>query len=252
MMTPGNRVRSCVAALAFLLCTAGAPAAQDAGFTERELEVIDERIRSFILANPEVVLRSLRELQARTELEQVEQRRGLVRDLVAEIEQDPDDPVLGNPDGDVTLVEFFDYQCGFCKRMTGPLFETVRADGRVRLVMKEFPILGPVSEVAALAALASRRQGRYEDLHIALMSLRGKLTEQTVLQTARELGLDVDRLEADMVDPELARIYGKVRALANRLDINGTPTLIIGDELVAGAIDAGRLQALIDGARAPG
>ena len=252
MMTTGNRVRTCVVALAILLCTAGAPVAQDAEFTERELEVIDDRIRSFILANPEVVLRSLRELQEQTELEQVEQRRGLVRDLVAEIELDPDDPVLGNPDGDVTLVEFFDYQCGFCKRMTGPLFETARADGRVRLVMKEFPILGPVSEIAARAALASRRQGRYEDMHIALMSLRGRLTEQVVLQTARELGLDVDRLEADMVDPELARIYGKVRALANRLDINGTPTLIIGDELVAGAIDAGRLQALIDGARAPG
>lgn len=252
MMTTGNRVRTCVVALAILLCTAGAPVAQDAEFTERELEVIDDRIRSFILANPEVVLRSLRELQEQTELEQVEQRRGLVRDLVAEIELDPDDPVLGNPDGDVTLVEFFDYQCGFCKRMTGPLFETARADGRVRLVMKEFPILGPVSEIAARAALASRRQGRYEDMHIALMSLRGRLTEQVVLQTARELGLDVDRLEADMADPELARIYGKVRALANRLDINGTPTLIIGDELVAGAIDAGRLQALIDGARAPG
>lgn len=252
MMTTGNRVRTCVVALAILLCTAGAPVAQDAEFSERELEVIDDRIRSFILANPEVVLRSLRELQEQTELEQVEQRRGLVRDLVAEIELDPDDPVLGNPDGDVTLVEFFDYQCGFCKRMTGPLFETARADGRVRLVMKEFPILGPVSEIAARAALASRRQGRYEDMHIALMSLRGRLTEQVVLQTARELGLDVDRLEADMADPELARIYGKVRALANRLDINGTPTLIIGDELVAGAIDAGRLQALIDGARAPG
>ncbi len=252
MMTTGNRVRTCVVALAILLCTAGAPVAQDAEFTERELEVIDERIRSFILANPEVVLRSLRELQEQTELEQVEQRRGLVRDLVAEIEQDPDDPVLGNPDGDVTLVEFFDYQCGFCKRMASPLFETARADGRVRLVMKEFPILGPVSEIAARAALASRRQDRYEDMHIALMSVRGKLTEQAVLQTARELGLDVDRLEADMADPELARIYGKVRALANRLDINGTPTLIIGDELVAGAIDAGRLQALIDEARAPG
>ena len=259
MIKPGNRARTCVAALAFLACTAGAPAAQDAGFTERELEMIDERIRSFILANPEIVVQSLRELQARMELEQrheeaekAEQRRGLVRNLVAEIEHDPDDPVLGNPDGDVTLVEFFDYQCGFCKRMIGPLFEAARADGRVRLVMKEFPILGPVSEVAARAALASRRQGRYEDMHIALMNHPGRLTEQAVLQTARELGLDVDRLEADMSDPEIARVYGKVRALANRLDIGGTPTLIVGDEVVVGALDAAQLQNLIDEARGPG
>ena len=175
-----------------------------------------------------------------------------MRDLVAEIEQDPDDPVLGNPDGDVTLVEFFDYQCGYCKRMTGPLFETARTDGRVRLVMKEFPILGPVSEIAARAALASRRQGRYEDMHIALMNLRGRLTEQSVLQTARELGLDLDRLEADMADPEVARVYEKVRALANRLDIGGTPTLIIGGEVIQGAVDAGQLQALLGEARSPG
>ncbi len=259
MMKPGNHARTCVAALAFLVCTAGAPAAQDAGFTERELEIIDERIRSFILANPEIVVQTLRELQARMELERrheeaekAELQRGLVRDLVAEIEQDPDDPVLGNPDGDVTLVEFFDYQCGFCKRMTGTLFETARADGRVRLVMKEFPILGPVSEVAARAALASRRQGRYEDMHLALMNLHGRLTEQAVLQTARELGLDLDRLEADMADPEIARIYGEVRALADRLDIGGTPTLIVGDEVIAGALDAAQLQDLIGKARAPG
>ena len=259
MITAGHRARACVVALAFLVCTAAAPAAQEAGFTERELEIIDERIRSFILANPEIVMQTLRELQARMELERrheeaekAELRRGLVRDLVAEIEQDPDDPVLGNPDGDVTLVEFFDYQCGFCKRMTGSLFETVRADGRVRLIMKEFPILGPVSEIAARAALASRRQGRYEDMHIALMDLRGRLTEQAVLQTARELGLDVDRLEADMADPEVAQVFGKVRALADRLEIGGTPTIIIGGEVIAGAVDAGQLQDLIGEARAPG
>ncbi|MCY4591881.1 MAG: DsbA family protein [Alphaproteobacteria bacterium] len=259
MMTPGSRARTCIVALAFLVCATGTPAAQDAGFTERELEVIDERIRSYILANPEIVLQSLRELQARMELERrheeaerVELRRGLVRDLVAEIEQDPDDPVLGNAEGDVTLVEFFDYQCGFCKRVTGPLFETARADGRVRLVMKEFPILGPVSVVAARAALAARRQGRYEDMHIALMNLRGRLTEQAVLQTARELGLDVDRLEADMADPEVARVFGKVRALADRLGIGGTPAFIIGGEVIEGAVDAGQLQALIREARAPG
>ena len=259
MMTPGNRARACVVALAFLLFTAGTPVAQDAGFTEREIEVIDERIRSFILSNPEVVLQALRELQARMELEQrqeeaerAEQRRGLVRDLVAEIEHDPDDPVLGNPDGDVTLVEFFDYQCGYCKRMTGPLFETARADGRVRLIMKEFPILGPVSDIAARAALASHRQGRYEDMHIALMNLRGRLTEQAVLQTARELGLDVDQIEADMADPAIARVLVKVHALADRLDIRGTPAIIIGGEVIPGAVDAGQLQDLIGQARAPG
>ncbi len=259
MITSSHRARTCVVALALLVCAAGAPAAQDTGFTERELEVIDERIRSFIMANPEIVLQSLRELQGRMELERrheeaemAERRRGLVRDLVAEIEQDPDDPVLGNPGGDVTLVEFFDYQCGYCKRMTGALFETARADGRVRLIMKEFPILGPASEVAARAALASQRQGRYEDMHIALMNLRGRLTEDAILQTARELGLDVDQLEADMADPAVARIFGKVHALANRLGIGGTPALIVGGEVIEGAVDAGQLQALIREARAPG
>ena len=259
MTTPSTRARTCAAALAFLFLAGGTAAAQDAEFTDSELRVIDERIRAFIMTNPEVVLDSLRELQARMALEQrheeaqrAEQRRGLLQELAAEIERDRDDPVLGNPDGDVTLVEFFDYQCGFCKRMTAALFETVRADGGVRLVMKEFPILGPASVVAARAALASRRQGRYEEMHVALMNLRGRLTEQAVLQTARELGLDVDRLEADMADPAIMEVFGKVHALADSLDINGTPSLIIGGEVIEGAVEAGQLRDLISAARAPG
>ena len=255
-MTSGHVLRFWIAALAAVLALSPAAGAQDAGLTEGQRRLIDEQVREFILKHPEVIVEAIRRWQAEQEAEQLEakaeqeaEQREQIAQLQAEIERNPADPVLGNPHGDVTLVEFFDYQCGYCKQMTGPLFEAADADGNLRLVMKEFPILGQVSVIAARAALASREQDAYEAMHIALMNLRGRLTEETIFQTARELGLDVDRLVRDMESPEIDRVIQTVHQLAETLGIRGTPAFIVGGDLVPGAMEPSELYGLITAAR---
>ena len=169
-----------------------------------------------------------------------------------ELLHDPDSPVGGNRDGDVTVVEFFDYRCGYCIAMAPRLETLLEADRALRFVYKEWPILGPMSEFAARAALAARRQDRYEDFHAALMRLRGRLTEATVLDAARRLGLDPERLRADMRAPEIDRALDDNRALAAELGITGTPAFVIGDRLVPGAVPLGELKAVIAAARGGG
>ncbi len=165
------------------------------------------------------------------------------------LERSAADPVLGNPDGDVTIVEFFDYQCGYCKTMTGPLMELVRDDGRIRLVLKEFPILGPESALAARASLAAGRQGKYEPFHMALMGLRGRLNEGAIWQVAAETGLDLDRLRKDMAAPEITAVIEANYRLAQALGIEGTPAFAIGNALVPGAAPREHLAGLVQKAR---
>ncbi|MEX0696252.1 MAG: DsbA family protein [Dongiaceae bacterium] len=169
-----------------------------------------------------------------------------------ELLHDPGSPVGGNRGGDVTVVEFFDYRCGYCIAMAPRLETLLEADHGLRFVYKEWPILGPMSEFAARAALAARRQGRYEDFHSALMRLRGRLTEATVFNAARRLGLDPERLRADMKSPEIDRVLRDNRALAAELGITGTPAFVIGDRLVPGAVPLGELKAVIAAARSAG
>ena len=166
-----------------------------------------------------------------------------------ELLRDPESPVGGNRDGDVTVVEFFDYRCGYCIAMAPRLETLLDADRGLRFVYKEWPILGPMSEYAARAALAARRQGRYQDFHAALMRLRGRLTEATVLDAARRLGLDPERLREDMKSPEIDRALDDNRALAAELGITGTPAFVIGDRLVPGAVPLGELKAAVAAAR---
>jgi len=165
------------------------------------------------------------------------------------LEADPRDPVAGDPDGDVAVVEFSDYQCGFC-RMVHP---TVRAlldgDPGVRRVRKEFPILGPASVSAARAALAAHAQGRHAEMDAALMALRGRLDDGIVMRVAAEVGLDLDRLRADMASPAVEEAIRAARELAASLGIRGTPTFVVGDRVVPGAVDLETLRQFVRDAR---
>ena len=145
-------------------------------------------------------------------------------------------PVSGNPNGDITLVEFFDYQCGYCKRSLQPVKDLLESDGQLRIVWKEFPILGPVSRFAARAGMAAARQGRYLEYHVAVMGSRGKLTEDRVMAMAADAGLDVPAAFAATwrIPPSRAISTRRFR-LARTLGINGTPAFVIGDTLVPGA-----------------
>jgi protein-disulfide isomerase len=157
--------------------------------------------------------------------------------------------VAGNPDGAVTVVEFFDYRCPYCKAVARDMIETLEAEGDVRIVFKEFPILGPDSQTAAKAALAADRQGKYLPFHQALMDHKGTLDRDAILDIAEELGLDLELLEVDMESPEVATVIARTLALAEALDIGGTPAFIIGDELVPGAVDMKTLKDLVAKAR---
>ena len=166
------------------------------------------------------------------------------------LEHDPNAPVLGNPDGDVTIVEFFDYSCGFCKRTMPELDALLARDGNIRLVMREWPILGDGSDFAARAALASRKQGKYAQIHKVLMGGRGRLTPETVLRLARRAGLDINRLQADMQAPEVGEHIETSMKLAEKLGFYGTPTFVVGGHVVFGFTDSENLSEMVAEARA--
>jgi len=218
-------------------------------FSPAQREAIRAMVREFILQNPEVLIEALEALDARRQVEAEQRTR---QALVARREQllnDPANPVLGNPGGDVTLVEFFDYRCPYCKQMQEPLNELLRSDPRLRFVHIQFPILGPDSVLAARAALASRPQNRYPQFHDALMSARGNLDEAAVMRIATSVGLDVQRLRRDMTSPAVQAQITAALSLAQELGINGTPAFIIGDRLIAGAVDVGVLRGAITRSR---
>src|SRR5262249_7706007 len=166
-----------------------------------------------------------------------------------ELTKDPDAPVLGNPKGDVTLVEFFDYRCPYCKAVSAGLLDTIRSDGNVRLGLKEFPILGAESEYAAKAALAADRQGKYGEFHQAMMTFKGKVTIDDVKRIAGDVGLDTARMEKDMQAPEIAGMIHRNYDLAQAFGITGTPSFVISDQLIPGAISMDELKTRIAAAR---
>jgi protein-disulfide isomerase len=209
----------------------------------------DRRIRDYLMNNPEVIIQSVQALEARKQREALTETQDALKARAEEIFRDPDSPVGGNPQGDATLVEFFDYNCPYCRKMSPLLIDAEKADPKLRIAFKEFPILGPNSEFAAKAALAAHRQGRYVEFHHALMAVKGTVNESVVLATAKELGLDIDRLKADMQDPAILVSIERNLALAATLRINGTPGFVIGDQILRGATELSTLQQMIGQAR---
>ncbi|HFA59675.1 MAG TPA: DsbA family protein [Rhodospirillales bacterium] len=223
-------------------------AAGEPVFDAREEQAIRDIVADYLRQNPEIILeavRILRERQARAESAEV---RRTIRQLRDRLERDPNSPVGGNPDGDVTIVEFFDYRCPYCKRVAPTVRELLERDGNIRMVYKEWPILGPDSEFAARAALAARKQGRYLELHERLMGSK-RVDEESVMAAARELGLDLERLRADMRAPETEAHLAATMELANRLGITGTPAFVVGEELIPGMASRATLEKLVARAR---
>ena len=226
--------------------------AQEAGkeaLSDAQEDAVRALVRDYLLENPEVLIEALQLYDTRRKAEAEARQREALTAHLEQLSGGPATPILGNPDGDVVIVEFFDYRCPYCKRVAEDLREAVREDGNIRLVMKEFPILGPDSQVAARAALAAAAQGRYEDYHFALMAERGEISEQTVFAVAEQLGLDLEKLRADMqseaVEAEIRRTYG----LADALDIGGTPAFVIGDRVYPGALSMKDLRQAVASSR---
>lgn len=198
-----------------------------------------------ILENPEIIMQAVELLQQREEAAQAAAAENLLsaqRDL---LENDPNAPVIGNPDGDVTMVEFFDYNCPYCKKAAPVVKNVIASDRGVRVVYREWPILGEGSVFAARAALAARNQGKYEELHWALMELGGRANEGTVMKAARQVGLDEAQLRADMNAPEVEEHIRVSMELASGLGFSGTPSFVIGDALAPGLIPEDEMKRLI-------
>ncbi|MBS0180978.1 MAG: DsbA family protein [Nitrospira sp.] len=208
-------------------------------------EPTDAVIERYIRAHPEVIEQSLQGLLAKREAELKERHKAALATKQNELLHDPASPVSGNPKGEITLVEFYDYRCGFCKKAASAVTELQKQDSRVRVVYKDFPILGEPSELAAKAALASQAQGKHQAFHEALLASHADMSKAAILKIAVNVGLDPKRLEADMADPKWQAVIDKNRALARDLGISGTPGFIVGDELVRGWLDLKGLKELI-------
>lgn len=208
-----------------------------------------KRVRDYLIANPEVLIDAMKELERKQDSERDTQAQKGIEEHGKELMNDPDSPVSGNPNGDVTIVEFSDYQCPYCKRSYPVVKSVVADDGKVRIVYKDLPILGEASRIAALAALASRNQNKHEAFHNALMQFSGKLDRDQILSIAGSVGIDVAQLQKDMEDPKLKAIIDRNMALASALGVRGTPAFVIGKQFVPGAIDAETLKQLIAEAR---
>lgn len=220
-------------------------------FSDAEEKRIEHVIERYLDENPDLVVRAFRKYQQQQEEQQRLQQEQNLTNLRDQLENASSSPVGGNPDGDVTLVEFFDYRCGYCKRVHGTVTEAVKADGNVRFVYKEFPILGPESVFASRASLGVffAHPLKYPAFHDALMTSRGQLTRERVIAIAGELGMEPDDIKAAMEDPRVDQEIQSNMQLAQSLGINGTPGFVIGEEIVPGAVDKDALEQLIAKAR---
>jgi len=214
-----------------------------AEITETDRAELNEMIRDYILANPEVVREALIDLGRREERQRVEMAMTLLR-------EDAGDPVLGNPDGSFVIYEFSDYNCGYCKRVFQPLQELIAGDSDIKLIIKEFPILSETSLLAAQAAVAAQAQGVFPEFHIAMMTARGAISMDSIIDAARVAGADTARLQADMNSPAVAAIIERTRSAAQALDISGTPGLVIGSQVIPGAISIEQMREIVAAERA--
>ena len=236
--------------LALALALAPAPlAAQTPPIQPEQRQAIETVIREYLLAHPEIIREAVQALQQREHQAELDQSNAAVQQHQDELFADAEAPVLGNSAGNVTIVEFFDYRCPYCKQMEPGLAELVKEDGKIRLVMKEFPILGPDSTTASRAALAARAQGRYRALHDALIQQKGGLDDAAIYRVAASVGVDVDRLKRDMTAPAIDEALKRNHDLAMAIGIGGTPALVIGKQFVAGALDKAGLKSMVEQAR---
>lgn len=236
--------------IAFGAPTGEAPAA-DENFSPAQRKAIEEVVRQVLRDNPEILVEAIHAARAKQETDERNRAVRALSERRKDLERNPASPVFGNPDGDVTVVEFFDYRCGFCKRAHPTMAELLKSDPKVRVVLKEFPILGPESILASRTALAVHRMdpAKYRPFHDALMTDRAAVSRERLLQVAKSVGIDIGKLEKGIADPAIDAIIGETMELAQSLGINGTPAFVIGDQIVPGAVDIDTLKQLIAKAR---
>jgi len=211
---------------------------------ENDVEAIEKIVHNYLMKNPVVIREAMQALQVQELKEKQERAANQMKELRSEILSDPGSPVAGNAKGDISIVVFFDYNCGYCKQTVPKLQSISEKDPMVRFVFKEFPVLGPQSTFAAKAALAASRQGKYVEFHNALMT--AEITdEDSIKSISKTLGVDYSKLQKDMADLQIDEQITRNQRLAQSLDINGTPAYIIGDRIIPGAIDVASMTNIL-------
>ncbi len=206
-----------------------AHAQEEQPFTPKQADAVRKIIRDYLIEHPEVIIDAVEALREKSQVEAEADAKKTVLSRKDEFFNVVNDPVYGNPAGDVVVVEFFDYNCPYCKVVTEPLLDAVKADGKVKLVFKEMPILSADSEIASRMALAALKQGKYEEVHRGLMKSRGKLDKKAILRIAAEAGVNVEQAEKEMLTSEMDKALRKGSELAHATGIASTPAFIISN-----------------------
>jgi protein-disulfide isomerase len=237
-------------ALLAALCIAPILRAEPAhALSERDKAQVQRIVRDYLLQNPGLLEEMMTALQAERDREAAAEAARNIAAHRDEVFAAHPGMVAGNPAGDVTLVEFFDYRCGYCRAAQPMIARLLKEDPNVRVVFKEYPVLGPASITASRAAVAAARQGKYVDFHMALMSLKEPLTDEVLYRVAGEVGLDVERLKQDMKSEEVDEVLEENLALAAKLNVDGTPNFIVGRHMMPGLVTYETLRTAIEDTR---
>ena len=236
-----------------LMLTLGATAGRAQSFSDAQRGEIEKIIRDYLVQHPEVLQEAITELEKKQAADEATKHQAAVKDNAETIFNSSRQVVAGNPQGDVTFVEFFDYNCGYCKRAMDDMFALIKADPKLKVVLKEFPVLGPGSVEAARVAVAVRMQDKsgkkYMEFHQKLLAGRGQADKARALAVAKEVGLDTARIERDMASDEVRLTLEESLKLAEKLGLNGTPSYVIGSNVVIGAVGLDKLKESINTAR---
>ncbi|WP_332686467.1 DsbA family protein [Bosea sp. (in: a-proteobacteria)] len=226
--------------------------AQAQALSPDQRKAVIELVRETLLKNPELIQEALVELERRNQVAQVEAQRNALSAEKASLTDPATSVIAGNPQGDVTIVEFMDYNCGFCKRAMEDVRTLAKDDPKLKVVIKDFPILGPDSVEASRVAIAAKAQlqgQKYWEFHLKLMGTKGRINGAKAMEIAREAGADVERLKKEMESPATRAAIEQTVALGDRLGLTGTPAFIIGDEVVFGAVGVAALKQKIESVR---
>jgi len=251
-MTSSPRMAIPVAAALFLLLPAAAPA-QAQNFSAEQRHEIESIVKDYLVQHPEVLHDAMMELEKREQTAEVEKHRAAVEENSQALFSSPHQVVLGNPNGNFTMVEFFDYNCGFCKRALSDMLDLLKSNPDLKFVLKEFPVLGEGSVEAAHVAVAARMQDptgkKYLEFHRKLLGGRGPADEARALAVAKEVGFDMARIAKDLGSEEVKTTIHESMTLADLLGVSGTPTYVVGSEVIVGAVGLDALKEKIEAVR---
>ncbi|MBU2962208.1 DsbA family protein [Citreicella sp. C3M06] len=249
------RTATALALAAGLALPAAAQEFDPASMTPEQREAFGAQVRAYLMENPEVIMEAVSQLEARQAQQQAVDDEQLVSRNADAIFDDGYSYVGGNPEGDLTIVEFSDYRCGYCRKAFDEVEELIASDGNIRFILKEFPILGEASLTSSRFAIATMIEAgpeAYKSVHDALMTLGGEPSEPVLRRLATSLGLDTDAILARMSDPEVDRRISETRALAQTMQINGTPSFVFGGQMLRGYVPLAAMQQIASEIRADG